>query len=166
MSGCRAFSWRLIDNFSVSIHRLIPLCSTFTQSVCRCRQKLPPFCIIGYAYVVCSEIRCCFRFFKFIGANTDCNQCANDHSRNKKGKNVRTAEFLFRFRDGDARFQLKADWGKWLENLLIRLSDKNEKTVTLKDLEIEFKACHFGSFDQFITTPLWQSLREHGLYLL
>ena len=25
-------------------------------------------------------------FFKFIGANTDCNQCANDHSRNKKGK--------------------------------------------------------------------------------
>ena len=87
MSGCRAFSWRLIDNFSVSIHRLIPLCSTFAQSVCRCRQKLPPFCIIGYAYVVCSEIRCCFRFFKFIGANTDCNQCANDHSRNKKGKN-------------------------------------------------------------------------------
>lgn len=88
------------------------------------------------------------------------------YDRNKKGKNVRTAEFLFRFRDGDARFQLKADWGKWLENLLIRLSDKNEKTVTLKDLEIEFKACHFGSFDQFITTPLWQSLREHGLYLL
>lgn len=48
--------------------------------------EAPPFCIIGYAYVVCSEIRCCFRFFKFIGANTDCNQCANDHSRNKKGK--------------------------------------------------------------------------------
>ena len=88
------------------------------------------------------------------------------YERNKKGKNIRTAEFLFHFHDGDARFQLKADWGKWLENLLIRLSDKNEKTVSLKDLEIEFKACHFGSFDQFITTPLWQSLREHGLYLL
>ena len=88
------------------------------------------------------------------------------YDRNKKGKNVRTAEFLFHFRDEDVRFQLKADWGKWLEDLLIRLSDKNEKTVTLKDLESEFKACHFGSFDQFIATPLWQSLREHGLYLL
>lgn len=86
--------------------------------------------------------------------------------RNKKGKSIPVAEFLFHFRDGDSRFQLKAGWGKWLEDLLSRLSDKNGKTVTLKDVESEFKACHFGSFDQFMTTPLWRSLRENGLYLL
>lgn len=88
------------------------------------------------------------------------------YERNKKGKSVRTSEFLFRFHDGDQRFQLKADLGKWLENVLIRLSDKSEEPITLQHLETDFKACHFGSFDQFLVTSLWQSLRENGLYLL
>ncbi len=88
------------------------------------------------------------------------------YERNKKGKKMHTAEFLFHFNDGDARFQLKADLGKWIENLLNRLLDKNKKELTLRDLEVDFKNCHLGDFDHFLTTPLWRSLRENGLYLM
>ncbi|AMJ68278.1 B12-binding domain-containing radical SAM protein [Hymenobacter sp. PAMC 26628] len=64
-------------------------------------------------------------------------------------------------------FEVKAPEaaGRWLHELLVRLSHDYDTKVLLKEAAATFPAVA-GPFDAFLTSPAWQLLREKGLLLL
>ncbi|TPG66989.1 hypothetical protein [Hymenobacter nivis] len=64
-------------------------------------------------------------------------------------------------------FEVKAPEaaGRWLHDLLVRLTHDYDTKLLLKEAAATFPATA-GSFEAFLISPAWQLLREKGLLLL
>ena len=62
-------------------------------------------------------------------------------------------------------FRIRADWGIWIEKYLRKMS-KSRDNLFLSDMEADFVSNHLGDFNAFLSSPLWNALREQGLLLV
>jgi hypothetical protein len=87
-------------------------------------------------------------------------------TKSKKGKDIPMAALSFTNKKSDLKLELKEDLGKWLNEILARLSVNNEKIYTLSEVEQDFKEQGLGSFENFWNSDPMHELKEHGLLVL
>ena len=87
------------------------------------------------------------------------------HTVTKKGK--ATEQAILTFYEKTEDFQLKTPLavGKWVYAFLENLSSDQETNVTLKELAQTFPPEANLSFESFVQSPAWQTLREKGLLI-
>lgn len=84
----------------------------------------------------------------------------------KKGKKTEIALFTFHLKNEVLQFNINATWGRWLADRLPQIQLSSDSVSTPATWRADFAAQHFGSFDQFTSTPLWLSMRDNGLLVL
>ena len=84
----------------------------------------------------------------------------------KKGETIERCLLTFFEKAEDFQLKTTATIGQWLFDSLQQLTPENEEPVTLKQLEESYPADAHLTFDEFINSPSWFTLREKGLLLL
>lgn len=91
--------------------------------------------------------------------------CVTQASWKNKGGRQDSVDVVFRFKNDDMSFQIRADWGIWIEKYLRKMSESRDN-LFLSDMEADFVSNHLGDFNAFLSSPLWNALREQGLLLV
>jgi hypothetical protein len=94
------------------------------------------------------------------------NPSAKFHTKSKKGKDLIMTELIFTNKKNDFKLELKEELGKWLKEMLTRLSVNNQRTFTFTEIEQDFKKQNLGSFENFWNSDIVDELKENGLLVL
>ncbi|TLM90639.1 radical SAM protein [Hymenobacter jeollabukensis] len=88
-------------------------------------------------------------------------------TRHKKGRATEQAVLTFYEQAEDFELKTTPVIGRWLTNLLTRLSADYDTKVLLKEAAAAFPAAEAGlSFEAWLISPTWLLLREKGLLLV
>jgi hypothetical protein len=88
------------------------------------------------------------------------------HTKSKKGKDIPMAELTFTNKKNDFKLELKEETGKWLKEILTKLSVSKKKIYTITEVEQDFIEQNPGSFENFWNSDAVHELRENGLLVL
>ena len=75
-------------------------------------------------------------------------------------------ELIFTTRKSEYKINIKDTWGKWLTEVLPKLSVSNTKIYTFIELEENFKQHHPGEFTVFWNSDAVYMLRQNELFVL
>ncbi len=84
----------------------------------------------------------------------------------KKGKTLERAVLTFYEKAEDFQLKTSPVIGQWLVAVLTQLNTGNPQPVLLKELAQHFPPQAGLSFNEFLISPLWLTLREKGLLLI
>jgi radical SAM superfamily enzyme YgiQ (UPF0313 family) len=88
------------------------------------------------------------------------------YSRNKKGRNIPVAELSFINRKNEFSLTLNEGQGKWLEEILPKLSVRNKKTCLFTEAAEDFSKKGLGDFEDFWYSDALNELKNNGLLVL
>jgi hypothetical protein len=94
------------------------------------------------------------------------NPSSQFYSKSKKGKDIPMAELTFTNKKNDFKIELQEDQGKWLIEILNKISVSNKRTYSFTEVEQDFNAQNPGSFETFWNSAAIAELRENGLLIL
>jgi hypothetical protein len=83
--------------------------------------------------------------------------------RNKKGKSTSLMQLSFEKRTSTLETTLDVEQGKWLSDLLHKISPEVGTKINLSQLASDFKDKGLGIFYEFSSSQAWQDVRNDGL---
>jgi Radical SAM superfamily len=90
-----------------------------------------------------------------------------EYDSTKKGKLVRKSKFVFY--DRMENFTLlftTTEMGEWLNTIFARFSIRNPELISLEELKQNYEKQFSSSFESFLKSNEWRTLREKGLLLI
>jgi hypothetical protein len=92
----------------------------------------------------------------------------NPPERMHGGKEGRSKQGRLLFQTRRERFTVSAglETAEWLENLFRRFSVQNRKLLSLQDVKREYERNFSSSFETFLKSQPWKTLRQKGLLLV
>jgi hypothetical protein len=84
----------------------------------------------------------------------------------QKGQQIEIAELEFFDKKKDWILQTRATDGQWIESVMPKLIVVNQIYMTYKELSENYESITSKKFEDFISSPAWQLLRENGLLIL
>lgn len=88
------------------------------------------------------------------------------YTKKKKGKSTEMAELSITTKLEDVSLNMKEPLGRWLVEMLPKLSINSPKFMTFSEFEKQFNANDLGDIEIFMTSYTMNSLRESGLLVL
>ena len=88
------------------------------------------------------------------------------YTKKKKGKSTEMAELSITTKLEDVSLNMKEPLGRWLVEMLPKLSINSPKFMTFSEFEKQFNANDLGDIEIFMTSFTMNSLRESGLLVL
>lgn len=75
-------------------------------------------------------------------------------------------ELVFYSKNNEWGFETDKPIAIWIEKILGAASIGNQAILKFKDLKADFEDRNIGSFDELLTSPIWESLRSNGLLIV
>jgi hypothetical protein len=86
--------------------------------------------------------------------------------QNRTGKQAGKNSLAFYHKTGKFSISVPADVGEWLQTVFDRSSFRNTNLPSLEDLKAEFERKFSSTFESFLKSREWRTLRENGLLLI
>ncbi len=88
------------------------------------------------------------------------------YTKKKKGKNTEMCELTFHLKNETTQLNVKANLGKWIENLLVKSSVSNSNQSTFNEVKEDFIRNNLGDFTIFFKSYTLMQLKQYGLLII
>lgn len=88
------------------------------------------------------------------------------YQKQKKGKTYPLMKISFENKNQTLVTTASVEEGKWISEMLPKLSTESKEKITLADLTNDFESRNIGSFTAFTKSQAWVAIRKEGLLLV